>query len=125
VGMTQHALRSKDNKRFAPRTASLATQHVKILRGARWLANLNVVFACQLQEAFDAGAGMFRALAFKAVREKQDYTGRKIPFVLTGADELIDDDLRAVHEIAELRFPQDQSFRIVAAKTVFEAEATG
>ena len=70
IGMAQHALWSEDDQRLAPRTAGLATQHVKILRGAARLANLNIVFSGELQKAFDAGAGMFRALAFKTMREE-------------------------------------------------------
>ena len=42
-----------------------------------------------------------------------------------GGDELVDDDLRAVGEIAELRLPQDEGFGIVAAVSVFEAENAG
>ena len=63
------------------------------------------------------------SLAFVAVRQKQDEAGGKTPLVFAGADELIDDDLRAVDEIAELRFPKDEAFGIVARETVFETEA--
>src|SRR5713101_3420351 len=123
--MAQHAFWREDNERFAPRATGLAAQHVEILRGIGRLTNLNVVFSGKLQEAFDASAGMFWPLSFKSMRQQQDESGGKIPFVFTGADELIDDDLRAVHEITELRFPQDEGFGIVAAETVLEAEAAG
>jgi len=123
--MAQHAFWREDDERFAPRAASLAPQHVEILRGIRGLANLNVVFAGELQKAFDAGAGMFRPLAFKSVRKKKDDARRKIPFVFTCADELIDNHLRAVYEVAELRFPQNEGFGIVAAETVLKAKAAG
>src|ERR1035438_6002314 len=67
---------------------------------------------------------MFRALALVAVRQKHHQTRRKIPFVFGGADELVDDHLRAVYEIAELRLPENQSFRIVAAETIFKTDAS-
>src|SRR4029434_5154934 len=68
---------------------------------------------------------MFGALALITVRKQQYHAGGEVPFILAGADELIDDDLCAVHEIAELRFPQDESFGIVATEAVLEAEAAG
>jgi hypothetical protein len=80
---------------------------MEILRGVAGLAHLNILFAGELQKAFDAGAGMFGALTFVAMRQQEHQAGRQIPFVFGGADELIDDDLRAVHEIAELRLPQN------------------
>src|ERR1700680_4453315 len=103
--MAQHALRSEDDERLPPGAAGLPAQQVKILRGGGRLADLHVFFAGELHEALDPRAGMLRSLAFIAVREKHYQAGRKIPFVFTGADELVDDDLRAVCEVAELRFP--------------------
>ena len=49
---------------------------------------------------------MFRTLAFVAVRQQQHESAQAIPLRFAGTDELIDDDLRAVGEIAELAFPQ-------------------
>ena len=65
------------------------------------------------------------SLAFVAVGQQQHKAGGKAPFVFAGAEELVDDDLRAVHKIAELRFPEDQSFGIIAGKAIFEAHAGG
>ena len=98
---------------------------MEILRCVGRLADLDVVFSGELKKTFEACAGMFRSLAFKAVGEKQDDAGGKIPLILTCANELVDDDLRAVNEIPELRFPQNKSFGIVAAETVFKTEAAG
>ena len=67
---------------------------------------------------------MLRTLAFIAVRQQKHQAGGQIPFVFAGAQELIDDHLRAVDEISELRFPQNQRFRIVAAEAVFESDAS-
>src|SRR5438128_828849 len=68
---------------------------------------------------------MLGTLAFKAVRKQQDHAGREIPLIFTRADELVDDHLRAVDEVSELRFPQNESFGIVATETVFKTEAPG
>jgi hypothetical protein len=60
------------------------------------------------EEALDPGRGVLRALPLVAVREQQDQPGGLPPLVLGGDDELVDDDLRAVDEVAELRLPQRQ-----------------
>src|ERR1700726_3786731 len=106
--MAQHTFRRKDDERLPPEAADLAAQQVKILRGGGRLADLHVFFAGELHEALDACTRMLRALALVTVREKHDQAGREIPFVFTGADELVDDNLRAKPEISKLRVPQNQ-----------------
>src|SRR5260221_613942 len=123
IRMAQHAFRRENNKRFAPRPPRLTAQHMEILRGVRRLADLDVVLGGELQKTFEASAGVFRPLAFKSMRQQQHDAGRQIPLVFARADELVDDHLRAVHKVAELRFPQNQSFGIVAAEAVFKPEA--
>src|ERR1035438_8812030 len=76
------------------------------------VADLDIAFGAQLQEALNASAGVFRALAFETVGQQQDETAGLVPFRLGGDDELVDDDLAAVDEVAELRFPNDQRQRI-------------
>ena len=49
----------------------LPAQHVEHLRGRRRHAHLHVVLGAQLQEALQARRGMFRPLAFVAVRQEQ------------------------------------------------------
>src|SRR5262249_51337980 len=123
--VAQHTLRREYNQRFAPRSESLSPQHVEILRRRRRLTNLNIVFRCELEVALNTRAGMLRPLALITVWEQHDNAGGQIPLVIASADELIDDDLCAVGEIAELRFPHDERFGIVAAESVFEAKASG
>ena len=125
VGMAQHALRGEDDQRLAPMAQGLAAQQVEILRGVGGLRDLDVVFRGELEVALDAGAGVFRALAFVAVRQQHDQAGEQVPLGFAGGDELVDDGLRAVGEVAELGFPEDQRFGIVAAVAVFEAEHAG
>ncbi len=45
-----------------------------------------------------------------------------LPLLFGGGDELVDHDLRAVAEVAELRFPQRQRQRIRHAVAELEAE---
>src|ERR1039457_5266062 len=122
--MPQHALRREYDQRFTPVAQGLAAEQVKILRGVGRLRNLNIVFRGELQEALDAGAGVFRSLAFVAMGQKQDDAREQAPLGLASGNKLIDDGLRNVHKVAELGFPEDERFGIVAAVAVFEAEHT-
>ena len=65
---------------------------------------------------------MFRPLAFVAMRQKTDETGHAQPFALGGGDELIEHDLRAVGEVAELRFPKRQRVWLGERIAIFEAK---
>ena len=65
---------------------------------------------------------MLRSLAFVSVGQQHDEAREQIPLIFAGRDELIDDDLCAVGEIAELRFPQHERFRVIAAETVLKAD---
>ena len=85
---------------------------MEVLRRRRWLTDLKVVFGAQLQEPFDAGARVLKALAFVPVRQ----------FIFGRRDALIDDHLRIVREIAELRLPQHQRFGVITAVAVLEAD---
>ena len=79
---------------------------MEVLRGRGWLADLYIVLGRKLQVTFNASAGVLRTLAFIAVRQQHDQTGKQSPLVFTRNQKLIDDDLGAIGEIAELSFPQ-------------------
>jgi hypothetical protein len=98
---------------------------MEVLRGGGGLADLDVVLRGELEVALDAGAGVLRALAFVAVRQQHDEAGEQAPLGFAGGDELVDDDLRAVGEVAELRLPEDEGLGVVAGEAVLEAEAGG
>src|SRR5713226_4322879 len=122
VRMAQHTFGREHNQGLAPVTQRLTAEHVKVLRGGRWLADLYVVFGGELQVTFNASAGVLRALPFIAVRQQHDQTGKQSPFVFASNQKLVDDDLGAVGKVAELCFPQSETVRIVAAESVFKAE---
>ena len=56
------------------------------------------------------------------MRKQHHQTGEQSPFIFAGDDELVDDDLRAIGEIAELCLPQHQAIRIVAAESIFKTQ---
>jgi hypothetical protein len=75
--------------------------------------------SAQLHEAL--GADECSALTFIAVRQQHDQTAGTAPLRLTGRDELVDDNLGAVGEVAELAFP-DEFIRIGRGITVIESQ---
>src|SRR5438876_650334 len=76
----------------------------------------------QIAKALQPRAGMLRPAPFEAVGQEQHYSAQTPPFVFRAGDELIDDHLRGIPEIAELRLPCDQALRTVEAVTVLKAE---
>src|SRR6266571_3711887 len=101
--MAQHALGCEHYQRFAPVPECLPPQQMEILPSVRRLANLEIVAGRQLQEAFDARAGVLRTLSFVAVRQQQDKAGKQSPLVFARNHKLIDYRLRDIREITELR----------------------
>src|SRR5438309_830241 len=95
---------------------------MKILSGMRGIANLQVVFGGELQKTFEAAAGMFGALPFVAVWQEEHDPAHPLPFRFGADNELIDDRLRAIGEIAKLRLPHDKRPRVGRAKAVLEPE---
>ena len=65
---------------------------------------------------------MFRPLPFVTMRQQQHETARPLPFRFRRDNELIDDCLRAIGKIAELRFPDAKHVRIVERVAVIETE---
>ena len=119
--MPQQALRRHDDQRLAQAAQHLPTQHVEHLCRRRWHANLHVVFGAELQEALEAGRRMLGTLAFIAMRQEQRQVAEATPLGLARADELIDDHLRAIREVAELAFPDHESARLRGRVAVLEA----
>src|ERR1039458_2609315 len=65
---------------------------------------------------------MVGSLALVAVRQPQHDPGALAPLLLARADELVDDRLGAVDEIAELGFPEDQRVRPGDRVAVLESD---
>ena len=95
---------------------------MEVLGGSGEIADDHVVFGAELQESFQSGAGVLGALAFVAVGQEQGDVGWGLPLGFGRGDELIDDDLSAVGEVAKLRFPHGQHVRCTEGVAVVEAE---
>ena len=68
---------------------------------------------------------MLGPLAFEAVRQQQHEAAQPPPLLFGAGDELVDDHLGGVDEVAELRLPQHQPVRAVEAVAVLEAQHAG
>ncbi len=118
----QQALRGEDDQRPPVGEQHLAAQQVEELgRGAR-VGDLQVLLGTEREVALDAGAGVLRALPLVAVGEEQDQAAGAVPLGDAAGDELVDDHLGAVGEVAELRLPDGQPLGHLQGVAVLEAE---
>ena len=115
-------LRGHQDQRLAEVALHLPAQGVEVLGRRREVADLDIVLGAQLQIAFDAGRGVLRPLPFVAVREEHHQAAAAVPLRFAGRDELIDDDLGAVGEVAELGLPEHEGLWVVEGVTVLEPE---
>ncbi len=107
---------------FAERPYQLAAQQVKKVAGRSDIGNRHIVFCATLQETFEAGGRVLRALTFVAVRQQHDQAVHTAPFAFPGKDKLVDNGAGAVGEVAELRFPEHQRIGRSQGITVFKTE---
>jgi hypothetical protein len=118
----QQRFRRHHDQRLAEVAFHLAAQNVEVVRRRGAVGDLHVVFRAHLQEALEPGRGVLRPLAFIAVRQQADEARHAQPLALARRDELVEQHLRAVGEVAELGFPQRQRIRLGQRVAVFEAE---
>ena len=92
------------------------------LRRRGGLQHLHVAFGAQLQEALQTGRGVLGTLPFVAVRQHHRETAGTAPLGLARGDELVDDHLGAVDEVAELGFPDHQAVGFRAGVAILEGQ---
>src|SRR5437867_2207800 len=120
--MAEEALRGHQHERLPEAPVHLAAEDVEVLRRRGQVADLHVVLGAELEEALEARARVLGALALVAVREEQHEAAHALPLRLRAGEELVDDHLRAVDEVAELRLPEDQPAGVGEAHAELEAE---
>ncbi len=98
----------------------LAPQKMEILRRSRRVCDLHVVFSRELQKTLESCRGMLRAGALVGVGQKERDGGGRIPLLFRAREVLVDDDLRAVVEVAVLRLPHHKRSGIGQSVAVFE-----
>ncbi|OWK23592.1 hypothetical protein AJ87_34715 [Rhizobium yanglingense] len=120
--VAQQRLRRHQDQRLAEVALQLTAQDMEVVRRGRDVGNLHVVFRTKLQEALQARRRVFRTLTFVTMRQQADETRHAQPLAFARRNELVEDDLRTVCEIAELRFPERERVRARQRIAVFEAE---
>ncbi|MPL74173.1 hypothetical protein SDC9_19983 [bioreactor metagenome] len=120
--VTQKRLRRHQDQRLAEVAVDLPAQDVEIVRRGRAVRHDPVVFRRKLQEAFETGRAVLGALALEAVRQQADEARHAQPLAFARVDELVEHDLRAVGEVAELGFPQGKRVRFSQRIAILEAE---
>ena len=119
----QQRLRGHDDQRALLGDPGLAAQQVEVLRRRREVRDAEVALGGELQEALQARRAVLGARALVAVRQQQRQPRGLAPLGQPADDELVDDDLRAVGEVAELRLPEHERVRRLGRVAVLEADA--
>ena len=122
-GQPQQALRRHHDQRARLRDERLAAEQVEVLGRGGAVRDPDVALGRGLEEALDAAARMLGARALVAVGEQQREARGLAPLGEPGHEELVDDHLGAVHEVAELRLPQHERVGRLDAVAVLEAHA--
>ena len=78
------------------------------LGGGRAVGDPDVVLRTLLQEALEPRARVLGAVALVAVRQEERQARGLPPLRAPRDEELVDHDLSAVDEVAELRLPEDE-----------------
>ncbi|GBD41382.1 hypothetical protein HRbin39_00763 [bacterium HR39] len=120
--MAQQRLGREDDQGFTEVTVQLPPQHVEEVGRSRAVADLHVVLGVELQEALDARRAVLRPLPLVAVRQQAHQPRHAQPLALAGADELVEVDLSAVGEVAELRLPDGEAVGIGDGVAVLEPQ---
>ncbi len=120
--VAQQRFRRHQDQGLADVALELAAQDVEVIGRVAAIGHLHIVFGAHLQEAFKARGGMFRTLAFIAMRQQADESRHAQPFALARRDELIEQHLRAIGEIAELALPKRQGVGFRQGISIFEPE---
>jgi hypothetical protein len=111
-----------DHQRLAEIAQHLAPQDVEVIGRRRAVRDLHIVLGAKLQIALGTGGGMLGTLAFISVGEQHHEPRCAQPLGLARGDELVDDHLRAVREVPELRLPENERPRVGDRIAIFETE---
>ncbi len=114
--------RRHDDQRLAEVAVHLPAQGMEQRGRRRRIEHLDVVVGVELQETLEPRRAVLGPLALVAMRQQAHQARHAQPLRFAGGHELIEIDLRAVGEIAELRFPQHQAVGIGQRVAVLEPE---
>ena len=118
----EQALRRHHDERPRRRVERLAAEQVEELARGRAVGDPDVVLRALLEEPLEPRARVLGPVALVAVRQQQRQARRLPPLRAAGDEELVDHDLGAVDEVAELRLPEDERVRRGDRVAVLEPE---
>ncbi len=118
----EHRLGREDDQRAVLLAERVTAEQVEVRRRGRGLRDDHRVLGRHGEEALDAGRAVVGTLALVAVGEEQHDAGLLAPLELARGDELVDDGLGAVDEVAELGLPEDERVGTGHGVAVLEAE---
>ena len=96
---------------------------MEVLGRGRAVGDADVALGGELQEALEPRRGVLGTGPLVAVRQEHRQPRGLAPLGEAGDDELVDDHLRAVDEVAELGLPQNERLGALLGVAVLEAEA--
>mmetsp|Transcript_33147 Transcript_33147/g.28042 ORF Transcript_33147/g.28042 Transcript_33147/m.28042 type:complete len:365 (+) Transcript_33147:972-2066(+) len=139
--VAEEGLGRKDDERLAKVALDLAAEAVEVVGGRGDVDDLPVgtldlhgllaalavghdgcILIGHDEEALKTRRGVLRTLPFIAVRQQQNEARLAQPLLFAGRDKLIDDHLRRVGEIAELRLPQNEGIGVLEGVAELEAQ---
>ena len=118
----QERLRRHHDERPPGSCERLPPERMEVLRRGAQVEHRDVVLRRELEEPLEAGARVLRPGALVAVREQQGQVRRLPPLREPGHDELVDDHLGDVHEVAVLRLPEHERLGRRRGVAVLEPE---
>jgi len=86
---------------------------MEVLPRGRGVHDADVLLRCELQEALEPRARMLGTVPLVAVWEEERQARGLTPLREPGDEELVDDDLGTVDEVAELGLPEDEGLGAV------------
>ena len=103
----QEALRRHQHERSRDASSACRRSRWKYCAAVVQFA-ADVLLRAELEEPLQPRARVLGAVPLVAVRQQQRQARRLLPLRAARDDELVDHDLRAVDEVAELRLPEDE-----------------
>ena len=119
----EEPLRRHHDQRPGRGVERLTPEQVEELRRGGAVRDPDVVLGSLLQEPLEPGARVLGPVALVAVRQQKRQSRGLAPLRATGDEELVDHDLSAVDEIAELRLPENERVGCGHRVAVLEARA--
>src|SRR6266545_1024098 len=122
--MTQEAFRREDDERqrIGREKQRLPAEQVEVLRCRRAVCDAHVEVGGAFQKPLQPSTRVVRSLPFVPVRQEHRQRSGEPPLGASRRDELVENDLRPVDEVAVLRLPEHETALCLNAVAELEPE---